>query len=48
MPVCRERDPQLAVTTGDPSHEEACHLDEATKAAKAAELVSALTAGAAS
>ena len=36
MPVCREKDPQLAVTGGDPTHEQACHLDEETKSREAA------------
>jgi peptide/nickel transport system ATP-binding protein len=44
MPVCREKDPRLEVTSGDPAHEEACHLDAETKAREAGALVSTLTA----
>ncbi len=39
MPVCREKDPRLSVTVEDPSHEQACHLDEETKAREAAALL---------
>jgi oligopeptide/dipeptide ABC transporter ATP-binding protein len=45
MPVCREKDPRLVSTSGDPEHEEACHLDPQTKSREAAALVSTLTAG---
>jgi peptide/nickel transport system ATP-binding protein len=45
MAVCREKDPRLAATSGDPAHEEACHLDPETKSREAAALVSTLTAG---
>jgi peptide/nickel transport system ATP-binding protein len=48
MPVCREQDPQLLPVGGDTLHEQACHLDEATKAREAAKLVATLTAGAVS
>jgi peptide/nickel transport system ATP-binding protein len=48
MPVCRQQDPQLLPVGGDTLHEQACHLDEATKAREAAKLVATLTAGAAS
>jgi hypothetical protein len=43
--VCREKDPRLVSTSGDPEHEEACHLDPQTKSREAAALVSTLTAG---
>src|SRR6187455_1926150 len=36
MPVCREKDPRLEATSGDPAHEEACHLDGETKSREAA------------
>jgi oligopeptide/dipeptide ABC transporter ATP-binding protein len=48
MPICRQQDPQLITVPGDTMHEQACHLDEATKAREAAKLVATLTAGAAS
>jgi hypothetical protein len=44
--VCREQEPRLAVVGTDASHEQACHLDEATKAREAAKLVASLTPGA--
>jgi peptide/nickel transport system ATP-binding protein len=44
MPVCREREPVLAVAAHDPTHEQACHLDEETKAREAAALVATLNA----
>jgi hypothetical protein len=46
MPICRQKEPQLAVVGTDVSHEQACHLDEETKAREAAKLVASLTAGA--
>ena len=46
MPICRERVPPLEMAAGDPSHEQACHLDEETKRREAAALVSTLSAGA--
>jgi peptide/nickel transport system ATP-binding protein len=46
MPVCREKDPRLEPTAGDPGHEQACWLDEETKNREAAALVSTLTEGA--
>ena len=45
MQICREKEPVLAVAAQDPTHEQACHLDEETKAREAAALVSTLTAG---
>ena len=46
MPVCREKDPTLVTVPDQPSHEQACHLDEETKLREAAKLVATLTAGA--
>ena len=46
MPICRDKDPVLAVAAGDPTHEQACHLDEETKRREAAELVATLAASA--
>jgi len=46
MPMCREVDPQLAMAADDPAHQQACHLDEETKAREAAALVETLTTGA--
>ena len=46
MPICRQQDPQLMPAGSDTLHEQACHLDEATKAREAAKLVEMLTAGA--
>jgi hypothetical protein len=42
MPVCREVDPRLEMAAGDRAHQQACHLDEATKAREAASLVATL------
>jgi len=42
MPVCREVEPQLEIAAGDPAHQQACHLDEQTKAREAANLVATL------
>ena len=42
MPVCREREPALVGTPNDPGHEQACHLDEETKAREAAALAATL------
>jgi hypothetical protein len=36
----------LAMAAHDPTHEQACHLDEETKAREAAALVATLNAGA--
>jgi peptide/nickel transport system ATP-binding protein len=44
MSVCREREPLLS---GDATHEDACHLDPATKEREADALASALASGAA-
>ena len=43
MSVCREEEPLLV---GDASHEDACHLDSATKEREAASLAAALSTGA--
>ena len=48
MPICRQQEPQLMPVGSDTLHEQACHLDEATKAREAAKLIATLTAGAAS
>jgi len=48
MPICRQQDPQLMPAGSDTLHEQACHLDEATKAREAAKLVAMFTAGASS
>jgi peptide/nickel transport system ATP-binding protein len=48
MPICRQQDPQLMPAGSDTLHEQACHLDEATKAREAAKLVAMFSAGAAS
>ncbi len=45
MPVCREREPLLAEWPGDIAHEDACHLDDATKKREAASLLREFTAG---
>ena len=46
MPICRQQEPQLMPVGSDTLHEQACHLDEATKAREATKLVAMLTAGA--
>jgi peptide/nickel transport system ATP-binding protein len=46
MPVCRQQEPHLATVGADSMHQQACHLDEETKAREAAKLVASLTAGA--
>jgi peptide/nickel transport system ATP-binding protein len=43
MSICREEEPLLS---GDASHEDACHLDAATKEREAASLADALSSGA--
>ena len=43
MPVCREKEPLLS---GGAEHEDACHLDTATKEREAAALAAALSTGA--
>ena len=48
MPICRQQDPRLMAVGSDTLHEQACHLDEATKAREAAKLVAMFTAGASS
>src|SRR5438034_10847192 len=44
MSVCRTAVPDLRPSPHDPSHLEACHLDDATKAREAAELLVTMTA----
>ena len=39
MDVCRTEDPQLEAIPGEPTHFQACHLDEQTKDAEAARLL---------
>ena len=39
MPVCREVDPALMAVPGEPTHLQACHLDQETKDRVAAELL---------
>jgi peptide/nickel transport system ATP-binding protein len=46
MDVCRSVDPDLAQVPGEPSHLQACHLDEETKDREAARLLGAFAAGA--
>jgi peptide/nickel transport system ATP-binding protein len=48
MPKCLEREPRLEALAYDPRHEQACHLDEATKAREAAALLAAVSAEAVS
>jgi peptide/nickel transport system ATP-binding protein len=44
MAVCREVDPRLEPVLNDPSHVQACHLDEATKEREAAKVLEATMA----
>src|SRR4029078_5716134 len=46
MRFCPQQDPQLMPAGSDTLHEQACHLDEATKEREATKLVAMLTAGA--
>jgi peptide/nickel transport system ATP-binding protein len=39
MDVCRKEDPELRPLSGDPTHLQACHLDEETKEREAARLL---------
>jgi peptide/nickel transport system ATP-binding protein len=45
MKVCSEKVPELAGITSDADHEQACFLDEETKAREAGRLLSASMAG---
>jgi oligopeptide/dipeptide ABC transporter ATP-binding protein len=45
MDVCKTKVPELAPVSGDPGHDQACHLDEETKDREAARLIAATTAG---
>jgi peptide/nickel transport system ATP-binding protein len=47
MDICRQVDPELVPVSSDPSHLQACHLDEETKDREAARLLAQMTAGAA-
>ncbi|HEY7707018.1 MAG TPA: ABC transporter ATP-binding protein [Gaiellaceae bacterium] len=40
MSVCREKEPELTPISNDPTHLQACHLDEQTKDREAAKLLS--------
>jgi peptide/nickel transport system ATP-binding protein len=42
MTICHEKVPESKPMPGDPSHEEACHLDDATKRREAANLLGAI------
>jgi peptide/nickel transport system ATP-binding protein len=44
MAVCREVDPRLEAVPNDPSHFQACHLDEATKQREAEKILEATMA----
>jgi peptide/nickel transport system ATP-binding protein len=46
MPICAQEVPELAPMRTDPTHEQACFLDEETKAREAARLREAVKAGA--
>jgi hypothetical protein len=39
MNVCKEQEPMLEPISNDPSHLQACHLDEQTKDREAAKLL---------
>jgi oligopeptide/dipeptide ABC transporter ATP-binding protein len=45
MDVCKTKVPELTPVTGDPGHDQACHLDEETKDREAARLIATTTAG---
>src|SRR5919202_337604 len=44
MDICKSADPELAPVSDDPTHLQACHLDEETKDREAAKLLAAMTA----
>jgi peptide/nickel transport system ATP-binding protein len=44
MNICKSADPELAPVSDDPTHLQACHLDEETKDREAAKLLAAMTA----
>jgi peptide/nickel transport system ATP-binding protein len=44
MNVCKTADPELVAVTGDPTHLQACHLDEETKNREAAKLLASMMA----
>jgi hypothetical protein len=46
MGVCRTTDPELLPSERDPSHLQACHLDQETKDREGAKLIEATMAGA--
>jgi peptide/nickel transport system ATP-binding protein len=45
MPVCRSEEPRLTAMPDDPTHEQACHLDSATKEREAATLLRDISGG---
>src|SRR3954470_11355829 len=46
MNICKTADPELAGVSDDPTHLQACHLDEETKNREAAKLLAGMMAGA--
>jgi peptide/nickel transport system ATP-binding protein len=46
MDVCRTKSPELLPVEGEPSHLQACHLDEETKSREAARLLHMFASGA--
>ncbi len=46
MNICKTADPELAPVSDDPTHLQACHLDEETKDREAAKLLAGMMAGA--
>ena len=43
MAVCKEKVPELVEVPGDVFHEQACHLDPATKEREAAKLLASVS-----
>jgi peptide/nickel transport system ATP-binding protein len=48
MPICHEKVPESIPMPGDPSHEDACHLDDAAKRREASNLLGAIVESGAS
>jgi hypothetical protein len=46
MGICRTNDPELKPSERDPSHLQACHLDQETKDREGTKLVETMMAGA--
>jgi hypothetical protein len=44
MNICKTADPELASVSDDPTHLQACHLDEETKNREAAKLLAGMMA----